>query len=93
MMPEHIYWEIATNCFSTRGRSATVRCERCGKWAEMTLDVWTAREDYDAWLSAFAREHAHAPPQPFTAEERERIRILGIHRRGALRCGYGGSAR
>lgn len=40
-------------------------------------------------ISNFIEEHRHhpiEPPRPLSHRQREQVRTLGIHRRGALRC-------
>lgn len=37
-------------------------------------------------VDSFRRKHWHEVPQPLTLEQRERVKVEGIHRRGALRC-------
>jgi hypothetical protein len=65
-------------------------CAQCG--AHETVDVLRrgySREDTINMMEAFANAHEHHAPRPLTRKQREAVRLASIHRRGALRCGYG----
>lgn len=82
-----------TESLFTSERTMRLDCDKCGARESLAASRLDSFDTGPARLQAFVAKHEHPLPKPLTVEERERIRILGIHRRGALRCGYGGSAR
>lgn len=59
-------------------------CQWCGVAELLGYEAaHLGKSDYVNLLRALVNKHTHMPPQPLTAEERERGRILRKHRRGA----------
>jgi hypothetical protein len=65
-------------------------CERCG-FVPVGHDFVRARSIPEC-IRALCRAHEHPKPKALTPEQRERARLVGIRRQGALRCGYGSAA-
>lgn len=71
---------------SADGRLA-VGCRFCRAIIPLP-DLFPMRHDANTFVDAVTRAlkpHWHVPPAPYTAKERERIHVQGIHRRGSLR--------
>jgi hypothetical protein len=87
-LPAHVTVSVGPFEPGLLGSPVVVRCRRCSMSVRTVVEPHVPH-DGRAWLTSFVERHLHAPPKPLTADERERVRVRAIHRRGALRCGYG----
>ena len=69
------------------GRSYVLHCKFCkaSTHVDPRVLLMPPHAQFSDPVYAFAREHWHVPPRPLTPEEKERVKVLGVHRRGAWR--------